>query len=58
MDWRDIEKHAGRAEQNGFRVVRKLIEGAEHVQMFRGKGGERDYWEFVEKIWGLGLEIN
>jgi hypothetical protein len=58
MDWRDIEKHADRAEQNGFRVVTKLIQGAEHVQMFRGKGGERDYWEFVEKIWGLGLEFN
>jgi hypothetical protein len=58
MDWRDIEKHAGVAQEKGFRVVRKLVGGAGHVQMFRGKGGEKDYWAFVEKIWGLGMELN
>jgi hypothetical protein len=55
MDWRDTEKHAKVAEEKGYRVVKKLIEGAGHVQMFRGKGGEKDYWGFVEKIWALGL---
>ena len=55
MDWRDIEKHADRAEKAGFRVERKLVVGAEHVQMFRGEGGEKDYWGFVQRIWGLGV---
>jgi hypothetical protein len=33
IDWRDVEKHSMVAEKNGFRVVRKLVEGAGHVQM-------------------------
>ncbi|KAH8791954.1 hypothetical protein BGZ57DRAFT_751790 [Hyaloscypha finlandica] len=55
MDWRDTERHARVAEEKGYRVVMKLIEGAGHVQMFRGKGGEQDYWGFIEKIWKLGV---
>jgi hypothetical protein len=55
MDWRDTERHARVAEEKGYRVVMNLIEGAGHVQMFRGKGGEKDYWGFIEKIWGLGV---
>lgn len=55
MDWRDTERHARVAEEKGYRVVMKLIEGAGHVQMFRGKGGEQDYWGFIERIWKLGV---
>ena len=33
------------------------VEGAEHVQMFRGKGGEQDYWGWVQRVWGLGIGV-
>jgi hypothetical protein len=55
MDWRDTERHAAVAKEKGYRVAMKLVEGAGHVQMFRGKGGEKDYWGFIEKTWGLGV---
>jgi len=55
MDWRDAEWHAGEARANGWRVEMKLVEGAEHVQMFRGKEGEGAYWEWVGDIVSLGL---
>jgi hypothetical protein len=56
IDWRNVESHANLTEEKGYRVERKLIEGAEHVQLFRGKGGEKDYWAFVEKVWAIGME--
>ncbi|KAG0651505.1 hypothetical protein D0Z07_1890 [Hyphodiscus hymeniophilus] len=55
MDWKDIEKHAAVAETKGYTVRRKLIEGAGHVQLFKGKGGEKDYWDFVTGLWDLGM---
>jgi hypothetical protein len=55
MDWRDTEKHAAVAREKGFEVVMKLVEDAGHVQLFRGKGGEKDYWGFIEKIWALRI---
>lgn len=56
IDWRDVEKWAGEAEKKGYGVVRKLVEGAEHAQMFRGRGGEKDYWGWVEQMWERGLD--
>ncbi|KAH8684629.1 hypothetical protein BGZ60DRAFT_366294 [Tricladium varicosporioides] len=56
IDWRHVEDHADIAEKKGYKVVKKRVEGAHHVQMFRGKGGEGDYWEFVERIWRMGME--
>jgi Eukaryotic protein of unknown function (DUF829) len=56
IDWRNVEDHAAKTEERGYKVEKKLIEGAEHVQMFRGKGGERDYWGFTEKIWRMARE--
>jgi len=56
IDWKNVETYAATAENQGYRVVRKMVEGAGHVQMFKGKGGERDYWGFIEKVWEMGLE--
>jgi hypothetical protein len=56
MDWKDIEKHAAVAENKGYTVVKKLVEGAEHVQLFKGKDGEKGYWDFVERLWDMGVE--
>ena len=56
MDWRDVEKHAEVAKEKGYVVRKKLVEGAEHVKLFTGKGGEGDYWGFVEGVWELGVE--
>lgn len=55
IDWKDVEAHAAATEQRGYRVVKKLVESAEHVQLFRGKGGEQDYWGWIQRIWGLGM---
>lgn len=55
MDWKDIEKHAAVAEKKGYVVVKKLVEAAEHVQLFKGEGGEKGYWDFVEKLWEMGV---
>ncbi|KAH7410769.1 hypothetical protein BKA64DRAFT_362592 [Cadophora sp. MPI-SDFR-AT-0126] len=55
IDWKDVEAHAKTTESKGYRVLRKLVEGAEHAQMFRGKGGEQDYWGWVQRVWGLGI---
>lgn len=55
IDWRHVEAHAAAAEENGYTVVKKLVEGAEHVKMFKGKGGENAYWNFVEGIWGMAI---
>ncbi|KAE8453143.1 hypothetical protein EG329_011210 [Mollisiaceae sp. DMI_Dod_QoI] len=56
IDWRDVEKHADVAEEKGYTVRRKLIKGAEHAQLFKGKGGENEYWEFVKRIWAMGID--
>ncbi|KAH8587539.1 hypothetical protein B0O99DRAFT_694421 [Bisporella sp. PMI_857] len=55
MDWKDIEKHAAVAEKKGYTVVKKLVQGAEHVQLFKGTDGETGYWNFVERVWGAGI---
>ncbi|KAF4633021.1 hypothetical protein G7Y89_g5096 [Cudoniella acicularis] len=56
IDFRDVEDHANMADKKGYRVVKKLVEGGQHVQLFKGKGGEKEYWAFVEKVWALGIE--
>jgi hypothetical protein len=55
IDWRNVEDHAAVAEENGYRVVKKRVEGAEHVQMFRGEGGEKAYWSFIESVWEIAV---
>ncbi|KAG9231797.1 hypothetical protein BJ875DRAFT_105331 [Amylocarpus encephaloides] len=57
IDWRNVEAHADDTEKAGYKVLRKRVEGAVHVQLFRGKGGEDDYWGFVQRVWGVGLGI-
>jgi hypothetical protein len=54
IDWRNVEAHAKEAEEHGYKVVKKLIEDAPHVQLFKGKGGEVDYWGFIRKVWDMG----
>lgn len=49
VEWRDVEDHAGRAEQAGFVVRREKFEGAEHVSLARTEP-ER-YWKIVEEAW-------
>jgi hypothetical protein len=58
IDWRDVEFHAREAEEKGYRVKKKMIEGAGHAVLFKGKGGESDYWSWVNRLVqsGLGLE--
>lgn len=55
IDWRDVESHAAVAEKKGYEVSKKLVDGAEHAQLFRGKGGEEDYWGFVREVWAKGI---
>jgi hypothetical protein len=55
IDWKDVERHAAVAEKNGYVVKKKLVGGAEHVQLFKGKGGEKGYWDFVTGLWALGV---
>ncbi|KAH7346512.1 hypothetical protein BKA65DRAFT_399013 [Rhexocercosporidium sp. MPI-PUGE-AT-0058] len=57
IDWKDVEAHAKVTEEKGYRVVTKLVEGAEHVQQFRGKGGEQDYWGWIQRIWGMAMGV-
>ncbi|CZT45891.1 uncharacterized protein RSE6_06248 [Rhynchosporium secalis] len=57
IDWKDVEAHAKVTKEKGYRVVTKLVEGAEHVQQFRGKGGEQDYWMWIQRIWEIGMGI-
>jgi hypothetical protein len=56
IDWNDVEKHAAVAERKGYTVLKKLVAGAEHVQLFKGKGGEKGYWGFVERLWGMSMD--
>jgi hypothetical protein len=57
IDWKNVEAYAEGAERKGYRVVKKLVEGAGHVQMFKGKGGQKHYWDFIERVWGMGIEL-
>jgi hypothetical protein len=57
IDWEDVDHWAKSAEDNGYQVEKKLVEGAEHAQMFRGKGGEEVYWGFVQRMWNTGMGI-
>ena len=58
INWEHVERYAAAAEKKGYRVLKKRIEDAHHVQLFKGKGGESDYWGFTQKIcvMGMGLE--
>ena len=56
MDWKDVENHAKVAEEKGYVVRKKLVEGADHAKLFKGKGGEKDYWKFITNLWDLGME--
>lgn len=58
IDANDVERHAAVAEKNGYAVMKKQILGAQHVQMFRGEGGESDYWEYIESIWGTAIKVD
>lgn len=55
IDWRDVERHADVAQEKGYRVERKLVRGAEHAQMFRGEGGEAEYWGWVRSTWTMAV---
>jgi hypothetical protein len=57
IDWRDVEAHSTVAEEKGYNVYRKLIDGAEHAQLFKGKGGEEDYWGFIREICAKGMAL-
>ncbi|CAG8960854.1 hypothetical protein HYFRA_00002391 [Hymenoscyphus fraxineus] len=54
IDYKNVETHAKLCEDKGYKVIKKRVENAEHAQMFRGKGGEEDYWGFVQKAWKMG----
>jgi len=58
IDWRDVEDFAGVAERKGYRVLREKVEDAEHVQLFKGKGGEKRYWGLVAKVWAVGMGLD
>jgi hypothetical protein len=49
VDWRDVEGHAGDAEQKGFGVRRERFEGSEHVAHARRDAGR--YWGVVKATW-------
>ncbi|KAH8597959.1 hypothetical protein B0O99DRAFT_650775 [Bisporella sp. PMI_857] len=54
ISWEDVERHAREAKQKGYPVEKLLIHDAAHVQLFKGKEGEKGYWGFMERIWALG----
>lgn len=60
INWEHVERYAAAAERKGYTVLKKRIEDAHHVQLFKGKGGESDYWGFIQKVCvlGMGLEGN
>lgn len=60
IDWRDVEKNAEIAKGKGYAVMKELIHGAGHVQLFKGKLGEEGYWGFVGRVLrrGLGGELS
>lgn len=55
--YKDVETFIKATAENGCKVVIKKVEGAGHVQLFRGNGGEKDYWRFIEKAWGVNAGI-
>jgi hypothetical protein len=55
IDYRDVEEHSDIAESKGYKTIRRLVEGAEHVQMFKAKGGENDYWGFIQEVWNMRM---
>jgi hypothetical protein len=57
INWEHVERYAAAAERKGYRVVKKRIEDAHHVQLFKGKGGESDYWGFIQKICSMGMGL-
>lgn len=56
VDWEDVERWAEKSKGIGYRVETRLVKNAEHVQLFRGEGGEEAYWGFVKRVWGNGNE--
>ncbi|TAQ87973.1 hypothetical protein B7494_g3702 [Chlorociboria aeruginascens] len=58
IDYRDVETHARVGRERGYRVEMLKVQGkeAEHVRMWKGEQGEDAYWEWVQRMWGLGLE--
>jgi hypothetical protein len=56
IDWKDVEDSARTAEGKGYTVLRELVEGAAHVQLFKGKGGEGAYWGFMARVWERAVE--
>lgn len=55
IDWKDVEAHARKAEEVGYMVEKKLVEGAGHAQLWKGKGGEEDYWSWIQRLYEMGL---
>jgi len=55
IDWRDVEKNARKGEEAGYRVEKKLVEEAGHAQLWKGKGGEEDYWGWVKRMFEKAL---
>ncbi|KAK4228054.1 hypothetical protein QBC38DRAFT_476060 [Podospora fimiseda] len=52
VDWRDVEEHAGDAENRGFKSVRKEeFVGTGHVAHGRGEGNVGRYWGVVRGTW-------
>lgn len=49
IDWRQVEDHAKRAEESGFKVRKEKFEGGEHVSLVR-KESQR-YWQVVKETW-------
>jgi hypothetical protein len=49
IDWRQVEDHAKRAEESGFKVRKERFEGGEHVSLVR-KESQR-YWQAVKETW-------
>ncbi|KAL9468873.1 hypothetical protein ACSS6W_010567 [Trichoderma asperelloides] len=49
IDWRQVEDHARRAEESGFKVRKEKFEGGEHVSLVR-KESQR-YWQAVKETW-------
>ena len=49
VGWRDVERHAEEARENGWNVTMLKGIGNAHVH-YMLKDGER-YWKSVEKLW-------
>lgn len=49
IDWRQVEDHATRAEELGFKVRKEKFEGGEHVSLVRRES--QRYWQAVKETW-------